>query len=92
MIANYLIILKYVLNPLIQYGGNQKEFDLLKVKWLAALIIAFVAPVIVFVFNQTSEYHILRFNGDPLTIALLLVGTSIHFYLNIIKNSHADVN
>ena len=55
---------------------------MLKVKWLAHMILAFFSPMFVFLLNTTPHYYILRFNGDPLIIALLLIATLIHFWFS----------
>lgn len=89
-IANYLFVLKYTLRPLLLYSANQKPLDLLKVKWLSSLVIGFTTPVLVFIANQTPDYHILRFNSDPLTIALLLLGTSLFLYLYVFESWDVD--
>ena len=78
---------------MLTYGGNQKESDLLKIKWLSSMILAFGTPVFVFLCNSTPEYHILRFNSDPLTISLLLVSTTLYYYLFVYQGKDAvEVN
>ena len=89
-IANYLVILKYTVRPLLLYSANQKPLDMLKVKWLSALVIGFIAPVLVFVANQTPDYHILRFNSDPVTITLLLIATGLFLYLYVYESRDVD--
>jgi hypothetical protein len=54
--------------------------ELLKVKWLANLMIAFYVPLLVFVANTTPNYRILRFNQDITTILLVALGILLHFY------------
>lgn len=66
--------------------------ELLKVKWLAHLLLAFFVPIAVFIFNRTPEYRIMRFNKDFLTIVIGAVGVGMHYWMsNFAKVSTIDV-
>lgn len=90
----FLCIIAQVVNCMYVYNIKLKgmveayidrEREMLKVKWIASMTVAFYTPVLVFLMNETQEYKILRFNHDPVAIVLLIVGTGVMIYWNNIK-------
>lgn len=80
---NTLYIYAYIIKRTIINRYIDRKNELVKVKWLAYLMLAFYVPIFVFLTNQTPNYRILRFTGKPLTIFLVALGTLLHFYQSI---------
>jgi len=60
---------------------NQTE--MINIKWLSNLFISFASPMLVFFFNQTPNYSILRFNKDLVLILLVGITTGIYIISSI---------
>ena len=70
-----------------------KSSELLKVKWLSHLYLCFVTPTLTFVFNQTPNYVILRFQKNPLIILLVALAVSINLAVHVVfYPSQTDFN
>ena len=82
LIVNTLYVYAYMIKRALVEAYVDRATELLKVKWLANLMLAFYVPLLVFVANSTPNYRILRFNQDIATILLVVLGILLHFYLS----------
>ena len=82
LVVNTLYVYTYMVKRTLVEAYVDRATELLKVKWLANLMLAFYVPLLVFVANTTPNYRILRFNQDLSTIILVAVGILLHFYLS----------
>ena len=62
LVVNTLYVYTYMVKRTLVEAYVDRPTELLKVKWLANLMIAFYVPLLVFVANTTPNYRILRFN------------------------------
>ena len=82
LVVNTLYVYAYKVKRTLVEAYVDRTTELLKVKWLANLMLAFYVPLLVFVANTTPNYRILRFNQDMSTILLVALGILLHFYLS----------
>ena len=82
LVVNTLYVYVYMVKRTLVEAYVDRATDLLKVKWLANMMLAFYVPLLVFVANTTPSYRILRFNRDLTTILLVALGILLHFYLS----------
>lgn len=80
LVVNTLYVYAYMVKRTLVEAYVDRTTELLKVKWLAQLMLAFYVPLLVFVANTTPNYRILRFNQDITTILLVVLVILIHFY------------
>ena len=80
LVVNTLYVYTYMVKRTLVESYVDRANELLKVKWLAQLMLAFYVPLLVFVANTTPNYRILRFNQDITTILLVALGILLHFY------------
>jgi hypothetical protein len=80
LVVNTLYVYAYMVKRTLVEAYVDRTTELLKVKWLAQLMLAFYVPLLVFVANTTPNYRILRFNQDITTILLVALGILLHFY------------
>ena len=92
LLTNTVFIYQYKIKTLVQ-DHIDKKTELLKVKWLSFLFIGFSSPLIVFFFNQTPNYNILRFHYSLLVCScLVIVSFTIFMYHTFIVPSKVDLN
>lgn len=92
LVTNTVFIYQYKLKNAFRTKLD-KETEMLKVKWLANLFLSFGSPMFVFMFNQTPNYSILRFNKSPLVIVLIGVAIIIYFINStFLARNKIDIN
>jgi len=92
LIINTIFVLQYKINLSFKTKlDNQTE--MINIKWLANLFLSFASPMLVFFFNKTENYSILRFNKEILLIILIGISISIYFMSSIhFMKTKPDIN
>lgn len=92
VILNSMYVYQYKVKRLINTYVN-RETEMLKVRWVTHMFLAFYTPIFVFVCNRTPNYNILRFNYDLILIILLGVALTVHFSYSVLRfPSKIDIN
>ena len=57
---------------------------MIRVKWIAYLILAFLVPMFIFVFNKTPNYSLLRFHHQDSLMAAVTIAILMHFGMTVL--------
>ena len=70
VILNTVFLYQYKIKSIL-HADIDREEEVLKVKWVSHMILAFLTPFFIFVLNQENNYNLLRFNSKLDVISLV---------------------